>query len=109
MYLSRIVYFVHIIILLTGIVIPFIGNTKQLEAFSFIIPVLFFHWALNDDTCFLTQVEGYLTDQPKERTFIGRIVGPIYNLSDDAAGKLIKTILFSLWIFVQFKLGRLFK
>ena len=109
MFLSRIVYFTHVIILLAGIVIPFIGNNRQLEAYSFVIPVLFFHWALNDDTCFLTQVEGYLTDQPKDRTFVGRVVGPIYNLSDDAIGKLIKTILFSLWIFVQFKLGRLFK
>ena len=108
MFLSRIIYYIHIMILLVGILIPFIGNRKQLEAFSFIIPVLFFHWAMNDDTCFLTKVEEYLTEQPKERTFVGRVVGPIYNMSDDVIGKLIKSILFSLWIFVQYKLGRLF-
>lgn len=107
MFLSRIIYYIHIMILLVGILIPFIGNGKQLESFSFIIPILFFHWAMNDDTCFLTQVEEYLTEQPKERTFVGRVVGPIYNMSDDVIGKLIKSVLFSLWIFVQYKLGRL--
>jgi hypothetical protein len=48
-----------------------------------------------------------MTNEPKERTFMGRLVGPIYNLSDDAVGKGIKIILFSLWLYVQFKLGHL--
>lgn len=108
MFLSRMIYYIHAVILLVGVVIPFIGNNRQLEAYSFIIPILFFHWAMNDDTCFLTNVEEYLTEQPKDRTFVGRVVGPIYNMSDDAIGKFIKSILFSLWIFVQYKLGRLF-
>jgi hypothetical protein len=48
-----------------------------------------------------------VTDTPKERTFMGRLVGPIYNLSDNMIGKLMKTLLFGLWFYVQFKLGRL--
>jgi hypothetical protein len=38
---------------------------------------------------------------------MGRLVGPIYNLSDNVIGKLMKTLLFGLWFFVQFKLERI--
>ena len=100
-------FYIHVLLLIVGLIIPFIGKTKHLEFYSILIPVLFLHWALNDDTCFLTNLEHMVTDTPKERTFMGRLVGPIYNLSDDAIGKGIKIILFTLWLFVQFKLGHL--
>jgi hypothetical protein len=100
-------FYIHVLLLLAGIIVPFIGQTKQLEFYSILIPLLFLHWALNDDTCFLTNLEQIVTDEPKERTFMGRLVGPIYNLPDDQIGKGIKIILFSLWLFVQFKLGHL--
>ena len=93
--------------LIVGLILPFVGQTKHLEFYSILIPMLFLHWALNDDTCFLTNLEHAVTGEPKERTFMGRLVGPIYNLSDDIIGKCIKIILFTLWFFVQIKLGHL--
>jgi hypothetical protein len=100
-------FYVHVLLLIIGLVLPFIGKTHHLEFYAILIPVLFLHWALNEDTCFLTDLERMVTNEPKERTFMGRLVGPIYNLSDDAVGKGIKVILFSLWLYVQFKLGHL--
>lgn len=100
-------FYIHVLLLIYGIILPFIGKQYQLEFYSLLIPTLFVHWALNDDTCFLTNLEQAMTNTPKERTFMGRLVGPIYNLSDDAIGKSIKTILFLLWLYVQFKLGHL--
>jgi hypothetical protein len=100
-------FYIHTLLLIYGIILPFIGKPYQLEAFSLLIPILFVHWAFNDDTCFLTNLEQAMTGIPKERTFMGRLVGPIYNLSDDTIGKSIKIILFSLWLYVQFKLGHL--
>jgi hypothetical protein len=105
--IDNIIFFIHVMVVLTGIIVPFIGTPQILSLYSIIIPFLFYHWAVNDDTCFLTQVEVFVTDTPKERTFMGRLVGPIYNLSDDMIGKLMKTLLFGLWFFVQFKLGRI--
>ena len=100
-------FYVHVLFLIIGLILPFIGQKKHLEFYSILIPVLFLHWALNDDTCFLTDIERMVTNVPKERTFMGRLVGPIYNLSDDAIGKGIKIVLFSLWLYVQYKLGHL--
>jgi hypothetical protein len=82
-------------------------TTKALSLYSIMVPFLFYHWSVNDDTCFLTQVEMMMTETPKDKTFMGRLVGPIYNLSDDVVGKLMKTILFGLWFFVQFRLNRI--
>jgi hypothetical protein len=100
-------FYVHVLFLMLGLVLPFIGKTHHLEFYSILIPVLFLHWALNDDTCFLTDLERMFTDVPKERTFMGRLLGPVYKLSDDEIGKGIKIVLFSLWLYVQFKLGHL--
>ena len=100
-------FYIHVVLLIITLLLPFIGKQKHLEFYSILIPVLFLHWALNDDTCVLTNLEQMMTDEPKERTFMGRLLGPIYNMSDDTIGKTIKIILFSLWFFVQFKLGHL--
>jgi hypothetical protein len=103
--LDDFIFGMHAAIVLLGLIIPFIKNKKLWTLYSLIIPFLFFHWAINDDTCFLTQLECHVTNKPKERTFMGRLVGPIYNLSDNEIGKLIKSILFTLWFLVQFRLG----
>ena len=99
------IFGLHATFVLLGLIVPFIKNKHLWTLYSLIIPFLFFHWATNDDTCFLTQLECSITNKPKERTFMGRLVGPIYNLSDDAIGKLIKSILFALWFLVQYRLG----
>jgi len=91
----------------TALIIPFINNNELLELYSLIIPFLFFHWATNDDTCVLTQLEMYSTGKEKEQTFFGRLLKPIYIMDDDDASKSSKAILFMLWFFVQVKLKRI--
>jgi hypothetical protein len=52
-------------------------------------------------------MEMYVTGNNKEETFFGRIMGPIYMMEDTEANKFLKTILFCLWLFVQYRLGRI--
>lgn len=66
-----------------------------------------FHWVLNDDNCVLTQMEMYLTGKEKERTFFGQLISPVYNLSDKDSDKFVKSLLFVMWLLVQFKLKRI--
>ena len=89
------------------LVIPFLKNTQLLEMYSILIPFLFYHWSVNDDTCALTQMEMYVTGNSKEETFFGRIMGPIYKMDDTDANNLLKTVMFGLWLFVQYRLGRI--
>jgi hypothetical protein len=82
-------------------------NKKNLEFYSLLVPFIFYHWSVNDDTCALTQMEMMVTGNEKEETFFGRIMGPIYKMDDTDANNFLKTLLFSLWMLVQFRLGRI--
>ena len=51
------------------LVIPFMKNKQNLEFYSLLVPFIFFHWSVNDDTCALTQMEMAVTGNKKEETF----------------------------------------
>ena len=89
------------------LVVPFMKNRQNLEFYSLLVPFIFYHWSVNDDTCALTQMEMMVTGNEKEETFFGRIMGPIYKMDDTEANNFLKTLLFSLWMLVQFRLGRI--
>lgn len=103
----NIIFLVHLIILLTGILIPFVGQPRQLRAFSIIMVIIFFHWMMNDDTCALTQLEAKIIGKDPSETFTSQIISPIYKLNNNKSKELIKTIFFLLWMFTQWRLGRL--
>jgi hypothetical protein len=103
----NIIFFIHLIILLIGILIPFVGQPRQLRAFSIVMVIIFFHWMMNDDTCALTQLEAKITGKDPSQTFTSKIISPIYKLDNNKSKELIKTIFFLLWMFTQWRLGRL--
>ena len=103
----NIIFFIHLVLFMAVLVIPFLKNTQLLEMYSILIPFIFYHWSVNDDTCALTQMEMYVTGNSKGETFFGRIMGPIYKMDDTDANNLLKTLMFGLWLFVQYRLGRI--
>ena len=101
----NIIFLIHLIFLLWILIIPFTNDRRHLEFYSIVIPFLFFHWSVNDDTCALTQAEIAMTGKSKDETFMGRLVGPIYKMEENDVNKMTKTIFFALWAFVQYRLG----
>lgn len=71
------------------------------------MPFVFWHWVVNDDTCGLTLVEMYVTGKPKMETFFGRLLKPIYKISEHQSHVFISTLYLCLWIFVQYRLDRI--
>jgi hypothetical protein len=51
------------------LVVPFMKNKQNLEFYSILVPFIFFHWSVNDDTCALTQMEMVVTGNKKEESF----------------------------------------
>ena len=102
----NIIFWIHLIFFIAILVIPFTNDRRNLEFYSILIPFLFFHWSINDDTCALTQLEMYATGQNKEETIMHRIVSPIYKMDNTDANNLTKTVFFMLWGLVQYRLGR---
>ena len=103
----NIIFFIHLILFGAVLVTPFLKNTQLHEMYSIVIPFIFYHWSVNDDTCALTQMEMFVTGNSKEETFFGRIMGPIYKMDDTDANKFLKTVMFCLWLFTQYRLGRI--
>tara|TARA_B100000287_G_C20668366_1_gene792534 strand:- start:929 stop:1270 length:342 start_codon:yes stop_codon:yes gene_type:complete len=103
----NIIFFIHLVFFVTMLVVPFMNNKKNLEFYSLLVPFIFFHWSINDDMCALTQLEMIVTGECKDKTFFGRIMKPIYMLEDTHASKVLKSLLFTLWMIVQFRLGRI--
>jgi hypothetical protein len=52
-------------------------------------------------------MEMVVTGNSKEETFFGRIMGPIYKMDDTEANNFLKSILFFLWLLVQYRLDRI--
>lgn len=106
--IANVIFVIHVLMLVAAVVVPvFVKDIRWLEMYSLFIPFVFFHWIMNDDTCCLTQLEMYFTGEDKAKTFMARVLDPVYNVSDDMAGRLIKLVAFTLWLLVQFRLGRI--
>jgi len=104
MNISDIIFGIHSGVFFSGIFIPFFGNEKQLRNYAKIIPIVMLHWITNNDTCALTLLECFFRKLPPKRTFIGRIMGPIFKLDDNILGKYVKFLFFFLWIFTLIRL-----
>ena len=81
------------------------GIRENLEFFSVLVPFLFYHWSVNDDTCALTLLEQRVTGKHKDELFMQRLVGPIYKMDDSDLNNAFKTLMFALWSFAQWRLG----
>ena len=92
---------------IAAIVTPFVAPKEILEFYSLIIPFLFLHWSLNDDTCALTVMEQYASGNEKYETFTGKLMKGIYTMPDNDYGKVSKMLFFSLWMITQYRLGHL--
>ena len=107
--IAETIHYLHVAILVTGIIIPISNMEHYLKLYSTLIPFLFFHWSINDDTCALTVMEQmFRKETNKHKTFMGQLMNGVYILPEDALGTLIKGTFFGLWMLVQLRLNRLY-
>jgi hypothetical protein len=77
--LQYIVRGIHYILLFFMVITPFITKKPNLIFIHLTLSVfILFHWLINDQTCFLTQVECYLTGKKRNESFIHSIVSDVY-------------------------------
>ena len=104
---ANLVFALHVVILLAALLVPFVGSTPMLKGYSLAVPFVMIHWAINDDTCALTILEQVLRgERDRSKTFMGKLMGGVYNLSNASWDLLLKIVVFMLWLLVQFKLDR---
>ena len=105
--MKQIIFFIHLMLYMAAVLTPFFAPTILLKMFSLVVPFLFLHWSLNDDTCALTVMEQSMTGYEKYETFTGQLMKGIYIMPDNDYGKLSKILFFILWIITQYRLGHI--
>lgn len=75
--------FLHLLFVLYITLTPFLAKTKHELQFYFLVSVFtMFHWIVMRDECILTLIEQKISGRTSENTFIGRVVKPVYNISN---------------------------
>ena len=75
--------FMHLILVIFIILTPFITNRPSILCLH--LTVLFgiiIHWCTNSNVCCLTTLESYFYNTNPNETFFGKLVGPVYDMSD---------------------------
>lgn len=99
-YSRKMIFALHLILFLFCILVPFFGSDELLLInTAFLIGVLF-HWMMNNNACFLTQLENMITGRPNHETFFGRLFGDFYTKTEQCGHVswiiLIALILYSI-------------
>ena len=88
---------IHIVYILFIILAPYQNNENLLKVHQLIIPFMILHWYTNDG-CVLTHIEQKLRGIKKDQTFMGQLVGRIYNISDEELRVVLTFLTIYLWL-----------
>ena len=80
--LVTLIKFIHYLLIMFIIVVPFTTSEYLLTLHAVGIPGLIIHWITNNNICSLTLLESKLTGLRTEDTFIGKIVHPFFEIND---------------------------
>lgn len=108
----QIISFVHILLILFIIIIPFTNSNYLLLIHAIIVPFIVLHWLMNDNTCILTIIEKNLREQyygvvpTKEECFTCQLIEPIYDFKNnyESMSSAIYIITIILWGISVYKL-----
>lgn len=80
--LANLCWLLHILFVLWVLIVPFTGNEPMLVLHLIIMPFLWFHWWLNEDTCALTLMECHFRGVKSKDSFFHNLVSPVYKIRD---------------------------
>ena len=80
----NVIFVLHFLLVLFVVGVPILSNDQHLLTLHIIIGVsLLVHWATNNHMCFLTYLEHVLFKTPIDETFMGRLIGGVYRISNE--------------------------
>ena len=98
---AAVVRIAHLAFVAFMVLAPFGRNRVALVAHLVVMPFVWAHWLLNDDTCALTVLECTLRGVEPSQSFVHSLVGPVYAAGFDATW--VASIL--LWTVTLTKVG----
>lgn len=96
--LANLVKLLHVLFIAWVVITPFTHSKPLLVLHLIIVPFLWLHWAVNDDTCALTILECKLRGVDSSRSFFHRLVSPVYKISNADAKSMAWAASVVLWL-----------
>jgi hypothetical protein len=100
--IASIIKLCHWGLILFILLAPILGSEMLLTYHTIIIPGILIHWLTNNNMCSLTLLESKLTNTPTDKTFIGKILFPFFEVNNYA----IYAIIIGLWLFSIYRLQK---
>lgn len=88
---------VHFAFVAWVVMAPWWGKWEVTLLHAIAVPFLWLHWALNDDTCFLTWLESTLRGVPVTSSFLHQIISPIYKVHAQGTSQAAWLATLALW------------
>lgn len=104
--LAALVGALHLALVAFVVWAPFSGSDAALALHFFLVPFLWLHWALNDDTCALTLLESRLRGVDASESFVHRVVSPVYKIRDEHARLVAWGASAGLWLVTATRVAR---
>ena len=73
---------IHYALILFSIAAPLTNNEIWLTLHAIAIPSILMHWVMNENMCALTLLESQLTGNSRDKTFIGQVLHPLFEIKD---------------------------
>ena len=96
--LANVCWAIHLLFVAWSVVVPFTNNEPMLVLHLFVMPFLWFHWLLNDDTCALTLMERHLRGVSSDDSFFHALVSPVYKIQDKDVRSVSWLLSVVLWL-----------
>lgn len=87
----------HLAVVAFVLLAPFSHDAFVIRMHVWLVPFLWMHWALNDDSCALTLLECKLRGVPADKSFVHSLVGPVYHVGQTSASWLAWTASLLAW------------
>ena len=101
---ADIIKLLHLLFGLFVLYAPFAKNKQYVLLYVLMMPFLFWHWSINDDTCALTEFEYRLRGIQKKESFFHNLISPIYKMENTVINKLAKSIMLLLFYISLYRL-----
>lgn len=96
-FLANLVWLLHMAFVLWVVIVPFTNNEPMLVLHLIVMPFLWFHWLVNNDTCALTLMERGLRGVSEQESFFHNLVSPVYKIQDGQLRVVCWVASFVLW------------
>lgn len=80
----NVIFILHSVLALFVLCVPIVSNDPHLLTLHMIVGLsLLVHWATNNHMCVLTYLEHVMFKTPIHETFMSRLIGGVYSISDE--------------------------